>query len=123
METTELIRALREQAEIVEYPEMEQVMREAADRLEAQEPRVLTLEELLALPKDTPVFIEEDNGDCGWNVICMNDEDYDVCFCGFQAGPVFYPSKSYGICWRCWTSRPTDEQRKATPWEPPKEEA
>ena len=28
----------------------------------------------------------------------------------------------YNKEWRCWTSRPTDEQRKATPWaEPPKE--
>lgn len=23
----------------------------------------------------------------------------------------------YGIEWRCWTSRPTDEQREAAPWE------
>ena len=25
--------------------------------------------------------------------------------------------KLYGYEWRCWTSRPTDEQREATPWE------
>ncbi len=30
--------------------------------------------------------------------------------------------ETYGITWRCWTSRPTDEQRAVTPWsEPPKE--
>ena len=23
----------------------------------------------------------------------------------------------YGVKWRCWTSRPTDEQREAIPWE------
>lgn len=23
----------------------------------------------------------------------------------------------YGIDWRCWTSRPTDEQMEATPWQ------
>jgi hypothetical protein len=27
----------------------------------------------------------------------------------------------YGSQWRCWTQRPTDEQREVTPWEPPKE--
>lgn len=91
-------------------------MENALSLLKEQQPRVMTWEELLALPEDTPVFIEEDNGDGGWNVICINDEDYDVCFCGFQASPIFYPSKSYGICWRCWTSRPTDAQREATPW-------
>ena len=26
----------------------------------------------------------------------------------------------YGKEWRCWTSRPTAEQRKATPWELPR---
>ena len=29
--------------------------------------------------------------------------------------------EKYKIYRRCWTSRPTDEQRKATPWELPKE--
>lgn len=23
----------------------------------------------------------------------------------------------YGLGWRCWTSRPIDEQREVTPWE------
>lgn len=23
----------------------------------------------------------------------------------------------YDVTWRCWTSRPTDEQREATPWQ------
>lgn len=27
----------------------------------------------------------------------------------------------YGNTWRCWTSRPTEEQREATPWETQKE--
>ena len=31
-------------------------------------------------------------------------------------------SDEYGKTWRCWTSRPTDEQMEATPWaEQPKE--
>ena len=40
MTTTNLINALREAADTVEYPEMEQVMREAADRLEEMEERL-----------------------------------------------------------------------------------
>lgn len=27
--------------------------------------------------------------------------------------------EKYGIYWRCWTSRPTDEQREAEPWKQP----
>lgn len=28
-----------------------------------------------------------------------------------------YMVKNYGRTWRCWTSKPTDEQRKAVSWE------
>ena len=24
--------------------------------------------------------------------------------------------ETYGVTWRCWTQRPTNEQRRATPW-------
>lgn len=27
-----------------------------------------------------------------------------------------YFLRNYGVNWRCWTSRPTDEQRRAEPW-------
>ena len=27
-----------------------------------------------------------------------------------------YPEDEYGITWRCWTQRPTEEQRRNTPW-------
>lgn len=27
-----------------------------------------------------------------------------------------YFLRKYGVTWRCWTSRPTDEQREVTPW-------
>ena len=84
--------------------------------LKAHEPMVMTLEELLNLPKDTPVFIEENNGECGWNVYYGIDEENDVCFCGFKASADYYDTESYGEFWRCWTSRPTDEQREAMSW-------
>jgi len=84
--------------------------------VKAQEPRVMTWEELSALPFDTPVFIEENNGECGWNVFCGIEEENDVCFCGFKASADYYDLEEYGESWRCWTSRPTDEQRENTPW-------
>ena len=84
--------------------------------LKAHEPMVMTLEELLNLPKDTPVFIVENNGECGWNVYYGIDEENDVCFCGFKASADYYDTESYGEFWRCWTSRPTDEQREAMSW-------
>ena len=89
----------------------------AIDLLKAQEPRVMTLEEVSTLPIDTPVFIEEINDECGWNVFYGIDEEKDVCFCGFKASADYYDLEEYGMSWRCWSSRPTDEQREETKWD------
>lgn len=79
--------------------------REALELLKAQEPRVMTLEEFDAHwkipPQERPPIWEEwkiDNGKGKWKLY------------GRATG-------GYGKLWRCWTSRPTDEQREATPWE------
>lgn len=34
-----------------------------------------------------------------------------------QLGGEWMRWDDYGITWRCWTSRPTDEQKKAVKWE------
>lgn len=34
----------------------------------------------------------------------------------WDEGFIFVVDSEYGKTWRCWTQRPTDEQRKATPW-------
>ena len=30
---------------------------------------------------------------------------------------VFLRQKEYGLCWRCWLRKPTDEEKDRTPWE------
>ena len=35
----------------------------------------------------------------------------------FFEEPTGYSKKNYGKDWRCWTQRPTDEQRKAVKWD------
>lgn len=96
---------------------MLELLNDALSLLKAQEPRVMTMEELSELPIDTPVFCEENNDECGWNVFYGIDEEKDVCFCGFKASADYYSLEEYGESWRCWTSRPADSERKNTPWE------
>ena len=84
--------------------------------LKEQEPRVMTLEEVTEDRPDVvwfddrhykltyPVFIS--NGEVtGWIVSqsrsCIERHDH---------------VEGYGKRWRCWTSRPTDEQREAVKW-------
>ena len=87
--------------------------------LKAQEARVMSLEEL--------------NLDADESVICYSE------FCDSRVvnvtAPFCYPGdrlvqlpyigteyrnwvdpEQYGVLWRCWTARPTDEQRKAVKW-------
>lgn len=89
------------------------------DLLKAQEPRVMTLEE-----------VKRSTGEIVWaerwgtsETIVAQFAPYDTIddsFYFFTIGnSVSYKaySEDYYKDWRCWTSRPTDEQRKAAKWE------
>lgn len=99
------------------------VMRDALTLLKAQEPRVMTLEEMKAIPYDADIWIETEYyvGKITIFAATINTK-------GLRGVMVYgshktYDYEGYNKLWRYWTSRPTDEQRKATPWaEPPKEE-
>jgi hypothetical protein len=90
--------------------------------LTAHQPRVLTLEDATG---DEEVWFEFRPADIGRYADCYMHHIGDrtrVFFTG-QSCMSLFENTEYNRTWRCWTSRPTDEQRKATPWnEPPKEE-
>lgn len=88
------------------------------------EPRVLTIEEVACKPHKEWLWFEE-------NVYGHIEESAMVCAQIYAFGDswiaVDVPSQThdetikfdneyYGKTWRCWSSRPTDEQREATPW-------
>lgn len=94
-------------------------MSDALALLEAQEPRVMTLEEVKAKP------------DYAWIEKLDSKKTYIVLF-DFTAVLSYLSSYAhtwnhygkdellllllYNKTWRCWTSRPTDAQREATSW-------
>ena len=91
----------------------------AVDRiLTAQEPRVMTLEELehaevaYAEDKDKtdiiPVLVLGRMCD---HVALVNPHVEEAI-----TRMIIPRADEYGVRWRCWTSRPTDEQREAVPW-------
>ena len=80
--------------------------------------KVLTLEEVCGWTKGEPLFIEEETPGFsvrGYNVYRNEDYQY-VCFAPFDCEASYYLKEDYGLMWRCWTSKPTDKQREATPW-------
>jgi len=108
------------------YPEVQDAIKEAAreDFIElcrqSDEPRVMTLDELLTVGDvwkyNTPPYLWMDvNPD-----IRLTDgfwvawRDISNAIRGLNPK---YTDENYSTDWRCWTARPTDEQREAVKWE------
>ena len=91
--------------------------RDALELLKAQEPRVMTLEEL----KEGESYWFIAWGDFILRpVICVHREDdaqkpYIVFT--WQYGTFPWESEDYGKRWRCWSSRPSAAEMEAVPWE------
>ena len=91
---------------------------DAATLLKAQEPRVMTLEEVIeAARQGEPMYICEAKfpGSARW-IIPINADHWGFEERGSHCQFHYYDYLSKqigGFC--CWTSRPTDERREATP--------
>lgn len=91
--------------------------------LAKQEPRVLTLEEVES--SDGSVWLERNMPEWETPIAVLVDKvgKYldtfiaigGLCFQGEKSQGQEYGD--YGKTWRCWSARPTDEQREAVPWD------
>lgn len=96
------------------------IMRKAHEMLKAQEPRVLTLEELRDVGRvwksSAPPFLWLDTNRSIYNSIgfwCPWRDIYEM----IHGRHDKYTDENYGSEWRCWTSCPTPEQTRNTKWE------
>lgn len=95
---------------------MGRLNRDALALLKAQEPRVMTLEEVKMLDRDY-YYLE---------AMRSPGKELREIVGAYGLECVTWPSitwarqtmgdRGYGKTWRCWTSRPTDEQREAVKW-------
>ncbi len=91
--------------------------------LKAQEPRVMNVTEVSACEVGTVLWVEERQG-VTWNLFPLEIEtnsihpDTGTAYLFFITyhGLKKFECEEYNQVWRCWTSRPTDEQRKAVKW-------
>ena len=88
---------------------------DALSLLKAQEPMVMALEEI---QEGKPYWLEM-RCIASEYAICKLNDNGDSAFLDFavQYGDKTLESNGYGKTWRCWTSRPTDEQREAVKWD------
>jgi hypothetical protein len=105
------------------------------DAIEREEPRVMTLAEVKSLPDETDVWLEEFFSivvaatisqpmqrpaitEAVTKMIVASPNGvtyfYGIEHADYNDGK--YMNADYGKKWRCWTSRPTDEQTEAVKW-------
>ena len=91
-----------------------EAMEQAIAMLKAQEPRVLTLEEV----KTAEVVFLEFQDVITIRIVdtWFGNGDGDIRLVGMD-GTRYMAKAAYNDSWRCWTSRPTEEQRKAVKWD------
>lgn len=93
----------------------------AIEALKALEPRVMTLEEVKQHNnQDGCVWFEQPTYNAVAAFIRKEDLEIEVISPYILGNPInhgYWTNGNYGKRWRCWTSRPTDEQREAVKWE------
>lgn len=90
---------------------------DALKLLKEQEARVMTLDEVKSFDWDY-CYLEE---------VRLSGKEYRAVCGDYALTCITWPyvtsmriqrgDESYGKKWRCWTAKPTDEQRKAVKWE------
>ena len=99
-----------------------QTLKSTLALLKAQEPRVMTLWEAIGII-DRPVYLERNvlmpdksvNRQECWALVQATDDEHMIRI-ATPYGIEKWHVGAYSIGWRCWSSRPTDEQREAEKW-------
>ena len=94
-----------------------QLMADALELLKEQEPRVLTLEEVHEMAWDYCYLEEEVIKDKVLQIYTGKYRIKCITWPSIASCVLTFGDDAYGKRWRCWTSRPTDEQRKAVKWD------
>ena len=98
------------------------------DALKAQEPRVMTLDEVVEHFSLPPVFVDdpdaqedyyEDIQPLYFEYPYQEKDPWYVHWRGHAQSQRYLDERrhTYNREWRCWTARPTDEQRNAVAWD------
>jgi len=94
--------------------EVQEIARNALELLKEQEARLLTIEEITG---DGECWFEGINGACGYADCYMRTGSKEVELNRISMKPEYVSWDDFGKKWRCWSYRPTEEQRKAVKWD------
>jgi len=98
-------------------PGIEKTTKSAIELLKGQEPMVMTLEEVKAFGWDYCYLEEERLTGKEYRSVCGDYALTCITWPCIASMRIQYGDDSYGTKWRCWSAKPTDEQRQAVKWE------
>ena len=85
--------------------------------LKEQEPRVMKLEDVKAFGWDYCYLEEERLPGNEYRAVCGDYALTCITWPCVTSMRIQHGDESYGKKWRCWSAKPTDEQRQAVKWE------
>ena len=98
------------------YAEMIEAVRTACAMLTPRA-RVLAYDDATNAP-DFAMWLEDRGHNRRVELVLNNGAmDEDVLYRDCAGNIIVRDKWDYGVLWRCWTARPKDEQREATPWQ------
>jgi len=98
---------------------LESMRKDALELLKKQEPRVMDADEIVLSTDPSKWLWVERKGDyCAEAFKAGKTISGLISFDSETPGAFLYCERpdEYGKTWRCWTARPTDEQREAVKW-------
>ena len=101
----------REKAKTVEWID------ETLELLKEQEARVMTLDEVKAFDWDYCYLEEERLPGKEYRAVCGDYALTCITWPSVASMRIQHGDNSYGKKWRCWTHKPSKEQRKAVKWD------
>lgn len=96
--------------------EYERMMEQIKSLEAARIPRLMTLEEVHDIDWDYCYLEEEVIQDNVLQKYCGKHRVKCITWPSIASCVLTFGNDGYGKRWRCWTQRPTDEQRKAVAW-------
>jgi hypothetical protein len=93
------------------------LLADALSLLKEQEARVMTLDEVKAFDWDYCYLEEERLPGKEYRSVCGDYALTCITWPCIASMRIQHGDDSYGKKWRCWSAKPTDEQRQAVKWE------
>lgn len=95
----------------------QQIVLHAIALLKEHEPRTMTLEEVKDFDWEYCYLEEERLPGKEYRAVCGDYALTCITWPCVASMRIQHGDNNYGKKWRCWTAKPTDEQRKALKWE------